>query len=409
MRVLCTVSNWSSHFFPMVPLCWALRAAGHDVLVACDPGSVDALGNAGLTPVPVLRRADMVRTARLIACLSARSGQWHHKRLPPHPVTGRELGDLAEFDLDAYQAGYAGPDAEHVAAGVHALLDFAADFRPDVVLRDPMCPEGLLAARVLGVPALVHLWGPFSTEETVAARDFLPPPFAEIFAAHGVSAHDPNLPTYVIDPCPEGLRPPSVTPRLPIRHVPYHGPGAAPIPLPARGDRPRVLVTWSTSTTLFFGPCTFVVPAVLDACADVDADVDVMVGERDAELLPELPPNARLVRPYVPLHLVAHSVDLVVHHGGAGPALTCAAAGVPQLCLPSGFDQVTIAGRVAATGAGCRIDNHLADPAAITPAVRKLLHDPSFLEAATTLRKQTLTLPSPAELAGRLADMVSPA
>ena len=34
MRVLITSAPMHGHLFPLVPLAWALRAAGHEVLVA---------------------------------------------------------------------------------------------------------------------------------------------------------------------------------------------------------------------------------------------------------------------------------------------------------------------------------------------------------------------------------------
>src|SRR4051812_34880722 len=53
MRVLFTTWDWAGHFFPMVPLGWALRAAGHEVLVATDPGFAPTVTGAGLPALPV--------------------------------------------------------------------------------------------------------------------------------------------------------------------------------------------------------------------------------------------------------------------------------------------------------------------------------------------------------------------
>ncbi|GAA3035986.1 hypothetical protein GCM10020000_11910 [Streptomyces olivoverticillatus] len=37
MRVLIIPSPVTTHFMPMIPLAWALRAAGHELLVAGQP------------------------------------------------------------------------------------------------------------------------------------------------------------------------------------------------------------------------------------------------------------------------------------------------------------------------------------------------------------------------------------
>ena len=61
MRVLVTSWGWRSHFYPLVPLAWALRSAGHEVLVASQPSMTEDIVGAGLPAVggrrgPGLRR-----------------------------------------------------------------------------------------------------------------------------------------------------------------------------------------------------------------------------------------------------------------------------------------------------------------------------------------------------------------
>ena len=48
---------------PMVPLAWALRAAGHDVRVAVQPSFAATVTSAGLTAVPVGRDRSTWRLA----------------------------------------------------------------------------------------------------------------------------------------------------------------------------------------------------------------------------------------------------------------------------------------------------------------------------------------------------------
>ena len=53
MRVLVTSWGWRSHFYPLVPLAWALRSAGHEVLVASQPAMIEVITGAGLPAVAV--------------------------------------------------------------------------------------------------------------------------------------------------------------------------------------------------------------------------------------------------------------------------------------------------------------------------------------------------------------------
>jgi UDP:flavonoid glycosyltransferase YjiC (YdhE family) len=57
------------------------------------------------------------------------------------------------------------------------------------------------------------------------------------------------------------------------------------------------------------------------------------------------------------------------------------AAGVPLVCLPMGRDQLEVAARVVALGAGIKVRPG-ASPAAIARAVRTVLEDPSYRSAA---------------------------
>ena len=88
MRVLFVVTPGVGHLFPMVPLAWALRAAGHEVLIATTGAGLVA-ANAGLAVTDVapdahvhVRMRDRVRQH---AALAGRPpGQ-------PGPAPGRPL------------------------------------------------------------------------------------------------------------------------------------------------------------------------------------------------------------------------------------------------------------------------------------------------------------------------------
>lgn len=399
MRVLATVSGWPGHWYPMVPLAWALRAAGHDVRVACPPGQAERVGAAGLVPVPVLDGLDMVLQARLRHYWDARDGSWPYDWLPAHPLTGTPLRDLDEFDFPAYRKEHRAAILAATARSFDAAVRVARAYRPDLVLYDRLSLEGMLVSGVLGVPGVLHLWGPVGIAEPGPLR-LMPGDPTGTFARYGLDEPGPDRVGYVLDPCPEDLRPPTGTvAALPVRYVPYNGIGAGGA-VPDTG-RPRVCVVWGTSLREMVGPRAFLVPEIVEALRDLDVEPVVLLSTVDSEGYAP-PPGVRVVIGY-PLHLVLPGCAAVIHHGGAGCVLTALAAGVPQLAVTFAAEQAANGGRVAAAGAGRHLPAHRFDRDAVRAAVADLLADPGIRSAATRLRAQCAVRPSPARVAQQLA------
>lgn len=412
MRVLFTVSDWPAHYFPMVPLGWALQAAGHEVRVVCAPSQARAVGHAGLLPVPVLGDLDMVFLARFKNLSDIKAGTWRYPGLPGlHPDTGEEIGSLDGFDFAGYARECRRRIADETATGVRGVLDFARAWRPDLVVHDRLSMEGVLAARSLRVPHIAHLWGPVGTDESAPELHPLPVDYTRAFTRHGLPEMGPELIEYVIDPCPPSLAPPTGATRLPVRYVPYNGPGAmAPWALDAP-ELPRVCVMWSNSVSSSYGSGSYLVPRVVRALADVDAELVLPVHPDDVSGLGELPANVKVVEEF-PLHLLLPTCAAIVHHGGAGSVMTALAAGVPQLALTFGPEQDADGARLAATGAGLHLTGDRADETAIRVALTRLLADPAHRAAAARLRAENERRPLPAELVAgleRIARAGSPA
>ncbi|WP_399930730.1 nucleotide disphospho-sugar-binding domain-containing protein [Streptomyces kanamyceticus] len=397
MRVLFVVSDWPAHYAPMIPLGWAFQAAGHDVRVVCTPAQCGPVSDAGLTPVPLLGGPDMVTQARLLYFWQAKAGDRPYPGLPLHPDTGEELGSLDEFDFGDWMKANKREIATAVKGNFEGTVDFARSWGADLVVHDPLAVEGLLAAKVTGVPAVLHAWGPVGIDEEDPLLRLMPPDPAGFFPRHGVGELGPNLVDHVIDPCPEGLRPPTRAARLPVRYVPYNGPGEMPAWALEPPARPRVCVIWGGSLTRMFGPRSFVVPEVVRALGGLDVDVVLTGTPEDTTALGELPANTRAFE-RLPLRFLLPGSSAVVHHGGAGCTMTAVAAGVPQLALTFAAEQQANGARVAAAGAGLQLRGDLADAGRIRAWVRRLLDEPSFRTAAGRLREQNLARPTPARL-----------
>src|SRR4051794_9673903 len=108
------------------------------------------------------------------------------------------------------------------------------------------------------------------------------------------------------------------------------------------------------------------------------------------------PANVRVVRA-APHRAVLAEAAVVVTHAGHGSVLKSLAAGVPLVCIPMGRDQKDNTVRVLRLGAGVRVDQK-ATPDGIAAAVRRVLDDPRYAEAARrfagTLEVEAKTRPS---------------
>jgi len=406
MKVLFAVSSWAGHWFPMVPLAWALQSAGHEVRVLCAPSQEPAASAAGLTPVPALHGMDMVFLSRLRYQWDAQAGNWPYPWLPLHPVTGEEMRSLDEFDFGRYVTEHTADTFGALVRSFDAAAAFTKAWRPDLVVHDPLSTEGQLAAAIAKVPAVVHLWGLTGTHEPPASNVSLVPEYPPgTFAKWKVRDLNRDRVTHVIDPCPAELAPPiGDARRLPVRYVAYNGPGESPTWLLDPPARPRVCLVWGTSTTAMSGPRSFALPRIVEAVADLDAEIVMTATAEDLARIGPLPDSVRVLERF-PLNLLLPTCSAVVHHGGAGCLMTALAAGVPQVAVTYAIEQELNGVRVAAAGAGAQLRGDLADVDGIRAAVTEVLGKPGYAEAADRLAGGVAARPSPAELAEQLVEM----
>ncbi|WP_399930753.1 nucleotide disphospho-sugar-binding domain-containing protein [Streptomyces kanamyceticus] len=410
MRVLFTVSDWPGHYYPLVPLGWALQAAGHEVRVVCASSQTGTLRRTGLTPVPLVEPGlEMAVQGRLRNFWDAQQGRWPHPEPPPHPLTGEPLARLDDFDFAAFRAADRPRIARATSDNFDAVVGFARAWRPDLVVHDRMSIEGLLAARVLGVPAVLHLWGPHGTAEPEPELRVIPGDPTGSFPRHGVPPMGPELIEYVIDPCPPSLEPPTDARRLRMRHIAYNGPGPDPGIGPPPAGRPRVCVVWGHSVTRMYGPCSRLLPELAASFTDLGAEIMLLAGPADLAALGEPPPGTRVME-NVPLRTVLPGSAAVVHYGGSGCTMTAVAAGVPQLGIPFSAEQALNAGRVAKAGAGLVVPASSPDRSARgRAALRRLLAEPSFRQTAARLGEELLATPAPADLVPVLEELAAAA
>ncbi|MGX1371758.1 UDP:flavonoid glycosyltransferase YjiC (YdhE family) [Streptomyces canus] len=378
MRVLSMAAPGSGLFLPTVPLAWALRAAGHEVLVANNAQAARTLVAAGLPAVDVCPGRDVfaefLEASRAI-----------HLTPPGEPRPRR--GGLGLF-------------GEEMAEG---LLALARDFRPDLVLSTLEQGAGPLVAARLGIPLVeqsVRLAWAGGDEQAVGYRksiaEYLQPTRVALRVA------EPAAAAAVID-----IRPPSMGGRdsvteWPMRYVPYNESRLLPEWLLSAPVRPRVCLTLGSVLPLSgeLGELS----AFLDRCGDLDLEVVLAMGEEHASALGPVPGNVR-VAGWVPLSALLPSCSAIVHHGGAGTSLTALAHGVPQLVLPRMADQPANAAVVAARGAGLLLAPEETNAASVEAALLRLLRETGPARVAREVRAEIAAQPSPADLVVRLESL----
>jgi UDP:flavonoid glycosyltransferase YjiC (YdhE family) len=177
------------------------------------------------------------------------------------------------------------------------------------------------------------------------------------------------------------------TPPEPFRYVgPYVGDPAWALPWsppwPAGDERPLVLVAFSS----FYQAQDASLRQVIAALGTLPVRGLVTLGPvLKLEHFPT-PPNVYVVES-APHSALYPQTSVVITHAGHGTTLRPLMAGVPLLCLPMGRDQADNAVRVTERGAGLRLPKD-APAADIAAAVRRLLDEPAFANAAHALGRR---------------------
>jgi MGT family glycosyltransferase len=277
--------------------------------------------------------------------------------------------------------------------------------RPDLVVHDSACPWGAVAAQKLGIPAA-------SSFTTFAFNRQVPSPTRgswELFAA--AAAQPRNVLSYLRSR--RDLRHRFRARGLPLTDLGnlrqplnvvytsrafqlgaedfdssyrFVGPslGARPADLSFPIDRLRDPVLYASLGTVFNADPK-VLRAFATALAPLGGTVVVSTGHTDPAALGPLPANV-LARHSVPQPEVLSRAALFITHGGMNSVNEALYAGVPTLVVPQGADQPLVAARVVELGAGLSIPTAQVGVEAVRALARRLLEEPRFRAAASTLQ-----------------------
>jgi UDP:flavonoid glycosyltransferase YjiC (YdhE family) len=398
MRIFFVAVPSAGHALPLVPLAWAARLAGHDVLFATAGESVDLVVHAGLAAVEVAR-ADVINNCGQQIQLTGISS-----------LSCDDQNALAEPELrQLINAGGCGPlDVEGLRAAlalccllgertIDGIIRAAKDWRADAVVYDPYMVAGLVAAKAVGIPAFSHGIGVSHLPRTSARLLMI-----QSKQRYGLTDTIWE-PTASINICPESMRSDSPDLGWPMRYTPYNGESILPAwLLEPLHSRPRICVTMGTAIPVLGHTELFDI--VIDALSTCEVDV-VILGAKDAIQKP-LPDNIHAAG-WLPLNAVLPTCSAIIHHGGAGTTFTTLAAGVPQLVIPQFADQPINAAAVASRGVGIYLPESKTDAASVRDLLFRLLDDPAISQAASEVRDEIAAMPPPGEIIERLATVAS--
>jgi MGT family glycosyltransferase len=169
------------------------------------------------------------------------------------------------------------------------------------------------------------------------------------------------------------------------------------------GGRPVVHVTQGTIDNADLGR---LVQPTIEALGGEDVIVVATTGGRDAAQLKAKPSSNTFVAEYIPHDLLLPKVDVMVTNGGYGAVQRALSMGVPLVVAGNTEDKPEVAARVAWTGAGINLRTGAPTPAAVRAAVRDVLNDGRYLDAARRLEAAFARRDGVAEIAALVDEVI---
>lgn len=200
-------------------------------------------------------------------------------------------------------------------------------------------------------------------------------------------------------------------PSLPdtVRFVgPVSRTGASAVPLPEWWDElddGRPIVHVSQGTVANNDPDQLI-RLTIEALAGDDVTLVVATGGRPIDGLGPLPENVRAAE-FLPYDRLFPRLAAFVTNGGYGGLHYALEHGVPIVAAGRTEDKVETTARVAWSAAGIDLKAHRPSPRAVRRAVRRVLADPGYRQAAARIGAEIAASPGAAGVEAVIAELVS--
>ncbi|HSP79842.1 MAG TPA: glycosyltransferase [Myxococcaceae bacterium] len=401
MKILMTTQPAIGHLHPMLPVAEALKALGHEVAFASSRSFRKTIEAEGFHCFEVgLDWLESEAPATFPELL----------QMPPERATYWYLQEL--FAKRAMRAML--PD----------VIDVARKWKPDVVVRGTWEFSGCVAAEYLELPhASISASLYFGIWQGLIAEQL-----EEVRREHGLARGEGQamLERYLyLDFVPPSLHFPELE-RSPVVHSLRLGSSDRRKGDEGRGgwfeglpEQPTVYVTLGT----VFNRVPGVFEAILAGLREEPVNVIVTVGRnQDPAAFGPQPSNVRIER-YIPQEELLPRCDVVVTHGGFNTVLAALGQGKPVVATPLGADQPQNSLRVWRSGCGLVLPVHpgvaqlprseelascpLLSPQTLREAVREVLGEPRYRQAAERMRLEAEALPGPERAAELLVQLAA--
>ncbi len=379
MRVLFSTTPLDGHFRPLLPLARALRARGHDVAFATAASWHPIVEAEGFEAIAAGADHAAARHVRLDAGWDA-------------------IQELPALDRRPYVFSYLFAQG-HAPLKLPALLDAARAWRAQAVVYESGDLAAPVVAASLRLPSVNHGFG---TMVSLSILERAAPAVATLWRSAGLEPAPyagafEGLYVDVVPPLLADDRPlcPSIRLRL------ADGEPVDPPPWLERLPRPLV---YATMGTVFNRPASFA--PLVDGLASAGVGALLTVGRNvDPSELGDVPPAIR-VEQFVPQAQVLASCAAVVSHGGSGTLLGTLAAGLPLVLIPQGADQFENAARCERAGAAVVLPPDEVTGDAVAAAVRLVLSEPAYAEAARVIAAEFAEMGTAEEAAAAVEEHV---
>jgi UDP:flavonoid glycosyltransferase YjiC (YdhE family) len=389
MRLLFCASGATGHVLPMRPLCDALLQRGHEIAWVTSKTMASLLPMSQISLYQSTRDISFYRTKIIDAwpkSAAQSKREWSEQVLAP-----KLFALIADETCDCLRA-------------------IAERWKPDAIIYESCALAAPLVAAQLGLPSVHHGFG--IRRSTIRLGRFAAE-MASIWQRYGLTAPDHG--TYgesaFIDLTPPGITTdpaPSDVQRFPMRPVHLTTDSATSVRGTAKTSpdttlrRPRVYLT--------FGTVQHGNPNLLLAARSLASlPIQLRVTTADQALRSEIAALGEhvIADGFTAQSEILPNVDYVVSHAGSGTCLGALAYGLAQLCLPQGADQFFNSDVISSIGAGLALNSDQQSESEIARAMRQIMRDPSYGNAARAIANQIAAMPTADDVAERVVSWIA--
>ncbi|WP_017345712.1 glycosyltransferase [Pantoea sp. A4] len=318
MRILFVGPPLYGLLYPVLSLAQGFRANGHEVVIASAGKFAQKAAEAGLVTFDAAPGFDSEADYR------------RRENLRKEKNVGTKMGNFSFF-------------SEEMA---DRLMDFAGEWKPDLIVYPPLGVVGPLIAAKYNIPVVMQTVGfahkPWHVKGVTKS-------LSDAYARHGVTETPRDLAWIDVTPPSMSITENDGEPIIPMQYVPYNGGAVWEKWWDRTPGQKRLLVSLGTVKPMVDG--LDLISWVMDSAHEVDAEIILHLNANARAELRNLPTNVRLVD-WIPMGAFLNGADGFIHHGGAGNTLTALHAGIPQIVFGQGADRPVNAQAVVDRGCG---------------------------------------------------------